>query len=214
MGKKLLGTIGLIIALSQGVSAQNCLTAHFSAMVIQGEAMGRGMIGDDLGLGVNLVYGIPINSKLHFNLVASHLRYNIDYMQPGGENTSYYYGKGSHTSFGAGLMLFPFIKPGRAAMYNAYRFYIAGNGGLAFQHNETIDLINLPGGFEVHKGGKVLPYGELLFGVKIRMNPRTSVDLFAGGRSTLSDEIDGLIGTGAGFDIIGRVGIGFCTRLR
>ncbi len=213
MGKKI--TLLAILLLSLQISkAQQCLTTHFSAMIIQGEAMGRGRIGDDLGMGLNMVYGVPIGSKAHFNLVISHLQYNIDYMAPSGEKSSYYYGSGSHSSIGAGLMFFPFIKGGRAALYNPFRVYISANGGMAYQFNETIDAINIPSSFTVFEEGKMLPYAEGLVDVKIRMNPKLSVDLFAGGRTTFSDEIDGLAESGAGFDVIGRIGIGICTQLR
>ncbi len=214
MGKRILFALLLGIGSLNLAQGQQCITTHFSAMIIQGEAMGRGIIGDDLGLGFNMVYGIPIGRKMHFNLVASHLRYNVDYMIPSGENSTYYYGNGSHTSIGAGLMLFPFLKSNRAALYSPYRMYVAASGGMAFQSNETVEALNIPSGFQLHNGGKALPYGEFLLGVKIRMNPRTSVDLFAGGRTTMSDEIDGIIGTGDGFDIIGRIGIGICRSIR
>lgn len=85
---------------------------------------------------------------------------------------------------------------------------------MAYQFNETIDAINIPSSFTVFEEGKMLPYAEGLVDVKIRMNPKLSVDLFAGGRTTFSDEIDGLAESGAGFDVIGRIGIGICTQLR
>ncbi len=212
MGRKTL-LLALFCLLQFSAKSQACITTHFSGMIIQGEAMGRGYIGDDLGLGLNLVYGLPLGNRAHFNLVASHLRYSIDYMSPGTEQSSYYYGKGSHSSVGVGLMIFPFAPGGRASLYQPFRLYIAGNGGMAVQHNKPIDVVNLPSSFTVFDQTKVHPYAEAMIGIKIRVNPKLSFDVFAAGRSTFSDDIDGLAGTGAGSDIIGRVGIGICSKL-
>lgn len=213
MGKRVFSILVLALACSS-MQAQKCITTHFTAMIIQGEAMGRGMIGDDLGLGVNIAYGHAIGSKTQVLIAASHLRYNVDYMQPGGDNSSYYYGTGSHTSAGAGLMFFPFSKRGRAAMYSQFRPYVAATGGIVMQNNQTVDAINLPSGFTLYEGNRLLPYGEILFGIKLRMSPNLSFDVFAGGRSTMTDGIDGIAGTGAAPDIIGRVGFGICSKLR
>jgi hypothetical protein len=53
----------------------------------------------------------------------------------------------------------------------------------------------------------------MLGGIKVRINPTNCVDLFIGGRMTLSDAVDGIAGTGAAPDMMLRIGIGLCHRL-
>lgn len=186
-----------------------CFTSHAGAMIIQGEAMGRGMISDDVGYGINFTLGTQLTKNLHFTVVASRHTFSIDYMMPGRE-ASYYYGASHHSSAGIGLMLFPFQKGRYASLYQSYSPYIHGTAGIVLQRNSIEDAINMP--FTLHPGTFILPYGELLFGLKMRLNPRWSLDIFGGGRTTFTDEIDGMSGTGAGPDLLGRIGIGLCKR--
>jgi len=210
-----LGIIWITLLSTSLLSAQRKdLNLHFSAMIIQGEAMGDGIISDDVGYGMSFNYNMPlVGERFCFSLAGTFIYSSIDYVAPYSKTLQYYKGSSRHSSFGAGLVYFPFLKHSLPNMYHPYRFYMSGYVGAAWQSNTTSHAVNLPDSYKLHEGNSFLPFYEGLIGLKIRVNPRLSVDVYGGGRTTLSDEIDGIVGSGAGFDIMGRIGLGLSFRL-
>lgn len=212
----LIGLILLPILFCGVLKAQRPnLGVHFSAMIIQGEAMGSSMLSDDVGYGFNVDYNYPLGSpRLFFTLNATTIYSMIDFTAPYNSNELQFYdGSSLHSSLGVGLTAYPFKRGPLANMYHPYRIFISSTVGGAFQLNSTKKRVNVPEK-KIHVGGKLLPYFEGSLGINIRINPHTSVLVFGAGRTTLSDEIDGIIGSGAGFDIMGRIGLGLNFNLR
>lgn len=162
------GLLLLVMTAYRGGAQSKCFTTHAGAMIIQGEAMGRGMISDDVGYGINFTLGTQLTKNLHFTVEAGHHSFSIDYMMPARE-ASYYYGASHHSSAGIGLMLFPFQKGRYASLYQSYSPYIHGTAGIVLQRNSIEDAINMP--FTLHPGTFILPYGEASFWLKNAPNP-------------------------------------------
>ncbi|PTM04908.1 MAG: hypothetical protein DA405_05790 [Bacteroidetes bacterium] len=204
----------LIVFLAKTSKAQNSSVAvHGTALSILGETTGGSRIGDDFGLGLNLRMAAPFFLRnLEINGEISYYQINIDYTQSGSE-ISFNHTKASQYNIGGGLTLYLFQKGKRPSMYHPYRFYISGYAGASAHTNEIVESHNINPRFTVFEGLSLFPYGDLLGGIKIRIDPRNSIDLFTGARMALSDAVDGIAGTGGAPDLMIRLGLGFCHSL-
>jgi hypothetical protein len=204
----------VVVFLAKTSKAQNSSVAvHGTALSVLGETTGGSRIGDDFGLGLNLRMAAPFFLRnLEINGEISYYQINIDYTQTGSE-ISFNHTKASQYNIGGGLTLYLFQKGKRPSMYHPYRFYMSGYAGISAHTNEIIESHNINPRFTVFEGLILFPYGDLLGGIKIRINPRNCIDLFMGGRMALSDAVDGIAGTGAAPDLMIRLGIGFCHSL-
>tara|TARA_R110002050_G_scaffold48780_1_gene113240 strand:- start:6480 stop:7115 length:636 start_codon:yes stop_codon:yes gene_type:complete len=207
--------IALLLLNSAGnLSAQRANVAlHGTALSVLGETTGGSRIGDDFGLGLNLRMAAPFFLKnLEINGELSFYQIDIDYTQAGSE-ISFNHTKASQYNLSGGLTLYLFQKGKRPSMYHPYRFYISGYAGISAHSNEILESHNINSRFTVFEGLTIFPFGDMLGGVKFRINPNNCIDIFLGGRLALSDAVDGIAGTGAAPDLMIRLGFGFCHSL-
>ncbi len=202
-----------LLASSPLLYAQSYLAVHASAISVLGETTGGARIGDDFGLGLNLRLATPLFfDNLEISGEISYYQLDVDYTQAG-TDIGFNHTKASQYNFSGGLTLYLFQNGKRSSMYNPYRFYIAGYAGISAHNNEVLESHNISSAFTLYEGLSVFPFGDMLGGIKVRINPTNSIDLYLGGRMALSDAIDGVAGTGKAPDLMLRLGLGFCHRL-
>jgi len=201
----------ILLLLFESLVAQSIsFSLHGTASSVLGETTGGSRIGDDFGLGVNMRVAAPFFLRnLEINGELSFYQLGIDYTQAG-HNFSFNHTKANQYNLSGGLTLYLFQKGKRPSMYNPYRFYISGYAGVSAHFNKLIESHNINAGFTVFEGLSVFPFGDLLGGIKVRINPKNSIDIFLGGRMTLSDAVDGIAGQGAAPDFMIRLGFGLC----
>lgn len=193
--------------------AQPSIGFHASAISVLGETTGGSRIGDDFGLGLNMRLATPfIFKNLELSGEIGFYQLNVDYTQAGSD-ISFNQIKASQYNLSGGLTIYLFQDGKRPSMYKPYRFYISGYAGVSAQTNEIVESHNIPAAFTVYEGLSIFPFGDIVGGVKIRVNPTNCIDIFLGGRMTVSDAVDGIAGTGPAPDSILRLGIGLCHRL-
>jgi len=193
--------------------AQSSIGVHASALSILGETTGGSSIGDDLGLGINIRLSAPLFcNNLEISGEASYYAIDIDYTLAGSD-FSFHHTTAKQYNIGGGLTFYPFLKGKRPSMYKPFRFYISGFAGISAQKNKVIETHNMPAAYTVYDGLLIFPFGDMVAGLKIRINPTSCMDVFVGGRMALSDAVDGIAGTGAAPDMMLRIGVGICHRL-
>ena len=195
------------------LNAQSYIGIHGTAMSVLGETTGGSRIGDDFGLGLNIRLATPFVFKnLEICGEIAYYQIDVDYTQAG-TDISFNHTKATQYNISGGLTLYLFQKGKSPSMYKPYRFYISGYAGISAHTNEIMESYNISPAFTVYEGLTLFPFGDMVGGVKIRINPTNCVDLFLGGRMALSDAVDGLAGTGAAPDMMLRLGVGLCHRL-
>jgi hypothetical protein len=208
-------TLSLYLVLISFVlfAQKNCISVHGSILSVLGETTGGSTIGDDFGFGLNMRFSAPfILKNLEINAELSYYTVDIDYTYAG-TIISFNHAKASQFNGSAGLTLYLFQKGSRSTMYKPYRLYISGYAGISTHTNEIIESHNVSDSFTLFEGLTIFPFGDLISGIKIRINPNNSVDIFMGGRLTLSDAVDAIAGTGKAPDLLWRVGVGICHAL-
>ena len=212
--KKYLLLFFLVIAYLPSKAQRNNLNYFASAMVVQGEASGGSLISDDVALGIGFGFNAPLyKNKIEFISKLEYYSLRLDYIeQSNPQNIGIMEGTNTQTSAGIGLNIYLNKSSELASLYKPFRPYISFLAGILVQNNDlrfsdNFDFPNLQGTF-------ILPFGELGAGLKIRINPVWAVNFNAGVRTTLSDEVDGLIGTTDSPDIMGLVRFGLSYNLK
>lgn len=185
-----------------------------AAMVVQGEASGGALISDDVALGFGIGYNAPLyKSKIEFISKLEYYNLRLDYIsQADPTNIGIMEGNNTHTSIGIGLNIYLNKSSNLVSLYQPFRPYISVLAGLAIQSNSLNFSDNFS--FPNAQGTFILPFGELGAGLKIRVNPTWAVAFTGAVRTTLSDEVDGLIGSTDSPDILGIVRFGVSYNLR
>lgn len=213
--KKTLFTIALLCFTYFQVSAQRNNINYFGGgMVVQGEASGGSLVSDDIGLGLGIGFNAPLyKSKIEFISTLEYYSLRLDYIeQSDPQNIGIMEGTINQISTGIGLNVYLNKSTDFASLYQPFRPYISVLAGVLFQNNRLTFSDNFY--FPNLQGAFFLPFGELGAGVKIRINPYYSINLSFAMRTTLSDEVDGLIGTTDSPDIIGLFRIGLSYNLK
>jgi len=183
-------------------------------MVVQGEASGGALVSDDIALGIGFGFNAPLyKSKIEFISKLEYYSLNLDYIEKSNpQKIGIMEGTNTQTSAGIGLNIYLNKSTNIVSLYQPFRPYISFLAGILVQNNsltfsEGFNFPNLQGTF-------ILPFGELGAGLLIRVNPNWSVNFNASIRTTLSDEIDGLIGTTNSPDILGLIRFGVSYNLK
>jgi hypothetical protein len=205
----------MLTLLNFNSSAQrNSVNFQALAMVVQGEASGGALISDDIALGIGIGYDAPIyKSKIEFISKLEYSNLKLDYIeQSDPQNIGVMEGQNTQISLGAGLSIYLNKSTNLVSLYQPFRPYISFLAGILIQSNSLVfsDNFNFPN----LQGTFILPFGELGGGLKIRVNPIWSVNFNAAIRTTLSDEVDGLIGTTDAPDIMGLVRFGVSYNIK
>ncbi len=204
----------ILLAYLPSQAQRNNLNYFASAMVVQGEASGGSLISDDVALGVGFGFNAPLyKSKIEFISKLEYYSLRLDYIeQSNPQNIGIMEGINTQTSAGIGLNIYLNKSTDLVSLYQPIRPYISFLAGILIQNNRLTFSDNFD--FPSLQGTFILPFGELGAGIKIRVNPVWSVNFNAAVRTTLSDEVDGLIGTTDSPDIMGLVRFGLSYNLK
>jgi|GEM_PF-1456292 len=213
--KRTLFSIVFISLTCLQVNAQrNSINYFAGGMVVQGEASGGSLVSDDIGLGIGIGFNAPLyKSKIEFITSLEYYSLRLDYIeQSNPQNIGIMEGTNTQTSAGIGLNIYLNKSTNLVSLYQPFRPYITVSGGVLVQNNNlrfsnNFDFPNVQGTF-------FLPFGELGAGCQIRVNPTYSINLNIALRTTLSDEIDGLIGTTDVPDVMGLFRFGISYNLK
>ena len=205
----------ILILSSFHIKAQrNNLNFFAGIMVVQGEASGGAILSDDMAIGAGIGFNAPLyKNKIEFVSKLEYYNLRLDYIeQSNPQNIGIMEGTCTQTSAGIGLNIFLNKSTELVSLYQPFRPYISVLAGILIQNNslnfsENFSFPNLQGTF-------ILPFGELGAGLKVRVNPTWSVNFNAAIRTTLSDEVDGLIGATDSPDIMGLVRFGISYNLK
>lgn len=193
--------------------SQNTVNYNINAMVVQGEASGGNLLSDDIGLGLGLGYDFPFgNPRFEFALKFDYVWLNVDYISDlTSQFPAFMQGSMHHLSASGGLNIYLNDNNNLANLYHPFRPYVYGITGLVFQTNS---IEHSPAfGFTMVEGVLILPVVEIGGGAKIRINPHWSFNAVFGIRTTLSDDVDGLVGSTGAPDLMGIVRLGVSKRL-
>tara|TARA_R110002050_G_scaffold48780_1_gene113241 strand:- start:7293 stop:7901 length:609 start_codon:yes stop_codon:yes gene_type:complete len=193
---------------------RNNLNFFAGAMVVQGEASGGALLSDDMAIGMGFGFNAPLyKTKIEFVSRLEYYNLRLDYIeQSNPQNIGIMEGTCTQTSAGIGLNIYLNKSTNLVSLYQPFRPYISVLAGLLMQSNnlnfsDNFNFPNLQGTF-------FLPFGELGGGLYVRVNPTWSVNFNAAIRTTLSDEVDGLIGSTDSPDIMGFVRFGISYNLK
>jgi len=196
-------------------NAQRSNFDYFLAgMVVQGEASGGSLISDDVALGFGLGYNSPLyKSKIEFISKLEYYSLRLDYIeQSNPQNIGIMEGTNTQVSAGIGLNIYLNKGTDLVSLYQPFRPYISVLAGALVQSNNLTFSDNFK--FPNLQGTFILPFGELGAGAKVRVNPTWSVNINASIRTTLSDEVDGLIGSTDIPDIMALIRFGLSYNLK
>jgi len=193
--------------------SQNTVNYNLNAMVVQGEASGGRLLSDDIGLGVGIGYDFPFgNPRFEFAIKLDYVWLNLDYISEISlQSLSAMQGSMHHLSASGGLNVYLNDNNNLANLYHPFRPYFYGLTGLVFQTNSIEHSVGFD--FSIVEGVLILPIVEIGGGAKIRINPHWSFNAVLGIRTTLSDDVDGLVGATGAPDLMGIVRLGVSKRL-
>jgi hypothetical protein len=193
---------------------RNSFKIQALAMVVQGEASGGSLLSDDIALGIGIGFDAPIyKSKIEFISKLEYFRLKLDYIgKSSPQNINVMVGVNMQVSAGVGLNIYLNKSTDLVSLYQPFRPYVSFLAGVLLQDNSLVFSDNFT--FPNVQGTFILPFGELSAGLKIRVNPTWAVNFNAAARTTLSDEIDGLIGNTDIPDIMGLVRFGISYNIR
>ena len=197
-----------------GFAQGNSFKIQALAMVVQGEASGGSLISDDIALGIGIGFDAPIyKTKIEFISKLEYTYLRLDYIeQSNPQNIGVMEGSNTQVSAGVGLNIYLNKSTALVSLYQPFRPYVFFLAGVLLQNNNLVFSENF--NFTSLQGTFILPFGELGAGLKVRVNPTWAVSFSAAVRTTLSDEIDGLIGSTDIPDIMGVVKFGISRNIK
>lgn len=199
-----------ILATVLGTLAQAQLSSgglRVGIMDLRGETA-KAPLNVQPGSDLSFVYAMPFeNERWQFTAEINQIIQQVD-RNFGGEPTQFYRASAKATSLQAGLRLYLCNSINR---YNPYPGqllpYIGGTAGLSVS-NTTVLSDNLEVPMQVNENTQLAAAGEFNLGLQMVLSQQWRLELYAAGRYTTSDYLDGISGHTEVSDLLARGGMG------